>query len=120
MPCTIPPWTWPSSRSGLMVRPKSSTEGGNQLLLCPLAHVGRGHRVHGPVISLPMRDERSDADNRVIDVLRELVPDRFAHFHVGLADEIVGGREPAEVGHSLQVPHDDARFHENHLWALAH
>jgi len=31
--------------------------------------------------------------------------------HVGLANEIVGGCEPAEVGHSLQVPDDDARFH---------
>jgi hypothetical protein len=28
-----------------------------------------------------------------------------------LADEIVGGREPGEVGHGLQVPDDDAWFH---------
>jgi hypothetical protein len=31
--------------------------------------------------------------------------------HVGLADEVVGSREPAEVGHSLQVPDDDAWVH---------
>ena len=28
-----------------------------------------------------------------------------------LADEIVGGREPREVGRSLQVPNDDTRLH---------
>ena len=27
------------------------------------------------------------------------------------ADKIVGGREPAEVGHSLQVPDEDAWLH---------
>src|SRR5262245_584086 len=42
---------------------------------------------------------------------RQLVTDGLAHFHVGLADQIIGGREPAEVGHSLQVPDDDAWFH---------
>src|SRR5215813_9132264 len=41
----------------------------------------------------------------------ELVADCLADLHVGLADKIVGGGEPAEVGHSLQVPDDDARFH---------
>ena len=41
----------------------------------------------------------------------KLVADRLAHFHVGLADKIVGGCKPAEVGHSLQVPDDDAWFH---------
>jgi hypothetical protein len=28
------------------------------------------------------------------DVLRKFVADRLAHFRVGLADEIVSGREP--------------------------
>ena len=28
-----------------------------------------------------------------------------------LADKIVGGCEPAEVGHSLKVPYDNAWFH---------
>jgi hypothetical protein len=86
-------------------------EGGDQLLLCPLAHVGRADGVRGPVILLPVRDERSDADDRVVDVLRKLVADRLPDFHVGLADEIIGGREAAEVGHGLQVPDDDAWFH---------
>ena len=42
----------------------------------------------------------------------KLVADRLADFHVGLADKIVGGCEPGKVGHSLQVPHDDAWFHD--------
>jgi len=50
-------------------------------------------------------------DDRVVDVLREFVAHCLPDFHVGLADEVVGGREPAEVGYGLQVPHDDARFH---------
>jgi hypothetical protein len=58
-----------------------------------------------------MRDEGSDADDRVVDVLRKLVADRLADLYVGLADEIVRGREPDEVGYGLQVPDDDARFH---------
>ena len=41
----------------------------------------------------------------------KFVADRLADLRVGLADEIVGGREAAEVGRSLQVPDDDARFH---------
>jgi hypothetical protein len=95
-------------------------EGADQLLLYPLAHVGRANGVYRPVARLPVRDEGADTDNRVVDVLGELVADRLADLHVGLADEVVGGREPGEVGHSLKVPDDDAWFHENHLWALAH
>jgi len=71
----------------------------------------RTERIDSPVVRLPVRDEGADADDRVIDVLGKLVADRLPHLHVGLADKVVGGREPAEVGHSLQVPHDDARFH---------
>ena len=40
-------------------------------------------------------------------MLRKLVTDRLADLYVGLADEIVGGREPAEVGHGLQAPDDE-------------
>jgi hypothetical protein len=62
-----------------------------------------------------MRDEGSDADDRVINVLRKLVADRLADFYVGLADKIVGGRKPGDVGHGLQVPHDDAWFHAGRI-----
>jgi hypothetical protein len=66
-------------------------EGSDELLLRPLAHVGRADGVHRPVIGLPVRDEGPDADNRVVDVLRELVADGLTNFDVGLARKIVGG-----------------------------
>ena len=86
-------------------------ECGDQLLLCPLAHVRRADGVHRPMVRLAVRDESTNTDDRVVYVLREFVADRLAHFHVGLAHEIIGGREAAEVGHGLQVPDDDAWFH---------
>ena len=67
----------------------------DQFLFCPLAHVGRADGVHRPVVRFPVRDEGSDADDRVVDVLGKLVADRLADFYVGLADEVIGGREPA-------------------------
>jgi|SRR5262249_41656090 len=70
----------------------------------------RADGVHRPVIRLAVRDESTKADDRVIDVLWEFVADRLVHLYVGLADEIIGGREAAEVGHSLQVPDDDLGF----------
>src|SRR6516225_11194755 len=51
-----------------------------------------------------VRNQYTDADDRVVDVLGKLVADGRANLHVGLAYEVVGGREPAEVGHGLQVP----------------
>jgi len=44
-------------------------------------------------------------------MLWEFVADCLADFRVGLADKIIGSCEPGEVGHSLQVPDDDAWFH---------
>jgi hypothetical protein len=56
--------------------------------------VGRADGVHCPVIGLPVCDEGSNADNRVVDVLGKFIADRLADFYVGLADKIVGGRKP--------------------------
>jgi hypothetical protein len=50
------------------------------------------------MIRLPMRDEGSDADDRVVDVFGKLVADRLANFYVGLADKIIGGCEPTRSG----------------------
>jgi transposase len=41
--------------------------------------------------------------------------DRLTDFRVGLADDAVGGCEPAYVGHGLQVPNDDASVHGTKL-----
>ena len=86
-------------------------ECGDQLLLGPLTYVGRTQRVHRPMIALAVSDQRADAHNGVVDVLRELVAEGFTNVRIPLADKIVGGREPGEVGHGLQVPDDDAWFH---------
>ena len=48
------------------------------------------------MVRLAVRDEGSDADNRVVDVLGEFVADGLADLCVGLADEVVGGREPGK------------------------
>ena len=42
----------------------------------------RAHRIHRPMIKLSVRNERSDADDRVIDMLRKLVAYRLADFRV--------------------------------------
>jgi hypothetical protein len=34
-------------------------------------------------------------------MFRKFITDRLANFQVGLADQIVGGCKPAEVGHGL-------------------
>jgi hypothetical protein len=44
--------------------------------------------------TFPVRDEGSDADDRVIDVLRKLFSNGFANFDARPADEIVGGCKP--------------------------
>ena len=83
----------------------------DQLLLSPLTYVVCTERVHRPVIALPVSDQRAHAHDGVVDVLRELVAEDFTNVRIALADKIVRGREPGEVGHSLQVPDDDAWFH---------
>ena len=46
-----------------------------------------------------------------VDVLRKFVAELGTNVRFRLADKVVGGREPGEVGHSLKVPDDDAWFH---------
>jgi hypothetical protein len=43
-------------------------ERGDQFLFCPLAHVWRAKGVHRPVVGLAVRDEGSDADDRMINM----------------------------------------------------
>jgi hypothetical protein len=57
--------------------------------------------VYRPVIALAVSNERPDAHDRVVDVLRELVAEGLTNVRLWLADKIVGGREPRQVGHGL-------------------
>jgi hypothetical protein len=41
-----------------------------------------------------MRDQRSDADDRVVDVLRKFIAERLADLHLRFADQIVCGCKP--------------------------
>jgi hypothetical protein len=87
----------------------------NEVLFGPLAHVGSAERVHHPVIAFSMSDERTDAHNGVVDVLRELVAENHADLLISLTDEVVGVRKAAQVGHGLRVPDDDATIHGSNM-----
>ena len=58
--------------------------------------------VHRPVTRLPVRDEGSDADDRVVDVLRELVADRLLQLH----EELGLNGILAELNFGALIPHE--------------
>src|SRR5215813_1442512 len=60
-----------------------------------------------------MCNQGADANDRMIDMLWELVAKRSSDFVVTLPDELVGSREPGQVRHGLQVPNDDTVGHGN-------
>jgi hypothetical protein len=62
------------------------------------------------MIAFSVSDQGADADNSVVDVLRESVAEGGTDVRICLADKVIGCCEPCEVGHSLQVPDDDALF----------
>jgi hypothetical protein len=49
-------------------------QGGDQFFLGSVAYVRRADGIYDPTIGLAVRDEGSDADDRVVDLLRELSP----------------------------------------------
>jgi hypothetical protein len=63
------------------------------------------------MLSLSRSDYGSNADDKMIDVLGKLVAEGFSDFGVTFPDESVGGREPGQVGHGLQIPDDDTLGH---------
>ena len=54
--------------------------------------------INGPVVRLAVCDKCADADDGVVDVLREFIADCFTNFSVSPADEIIGGGKPLKVG----------------------
>ena len=85
--------------------------GCGDLFLGPHVIEGGTKRVHRPVIALAVSDQRADANDRVVDVLGKPVAELCPNVSIRLANKIVGCCEPGKVGHSLQVPDDDAWFH---------
>jgi len=57
----------------------------------------RAERVHDPDSLFAMRDKRTYADDRMINVLRKLIADRFKNFGVRLATEAVRRREARQI-----------------------
>jgi hypothetical protein len=86
-------------------------ERGDQLFLGPLADVWSTKRVYRPMIPLAVSDERTNAHDGVLDVFRKFVAKELTNVRFRLADETVGRCEPAQIGHGLQVPDNDAWLH---------
>jgi hypothetical protein len=63
------------------------------------------------VFILSLRDQGTDADDRVIDELWKLVAHLCAGFVVEPTNQSIGGREAAQIGSGLDIPDDDAGWH---------
>jgi hypothetical protein len=56
-------------------------------------------------------NQRPDTDDRVVDVLGELVAQFSSNLVIALADVTVGSGEAYQIADRLHVPHNDARAH---------
>ena len=63
--------------------------------------------VYRPTVTLFMSDECADANNRVVDVLWELVPECLSDFLARFARETIGSSITRNIGHGFKVPNDD-------------
>ena len=68
------------------------------------------------MIILLMRDQRADADNRVINVLWEFVAKFGANFVVALAVVTIRRSEACKVRHRFNIPYE----HVGHVRRLAY
>ena len=74
--------------------------------------MGRPDCIDNPVTAFfAVRNQRPDADDRVIDVLGELVAQFGTNFILGLADVAVCGGEEA-----IDIRRDDVSFDRSTLW----
>ena len=90
-----------------------STNEGDQGLLGAFTYMRRAKRIDSPVTIFLMGNQGTNADDRVIDVLRELVAHFRANFIITLAIVTVGGGEALDVGDSFDIPNDDAAHDSN-------
>jgi hypothetical protein len=73
-------------------------EGADQLLLSPLAYVGRPERVHRPMIALAVSDERADAHDGVVNVLGKFVAEGRTNIHLLFSNKVLAAANPPRSG----------------------
>ena len=77
--------------------------------------MGCAKRVNYPVFAVLVSDQSTDAHDRVVDVLRELVAHRSADIVVALAVMAISLGESFEIRYRFDVPNDDACAHVGSL-----
>jgi hypothetical protein len=82
-------------------------------LLGAFAYMRRAKRIDSPATIFLMGNQGTNADDRVIHVLRELVAHRSANFVVALAVMIIGGCKALDIGDRFDVPSDDTTHDSN-------
>src|SRR6516225_2682878 len=93
-------------------------KGRDQLPLGSLPYMWGSQGINRPVIILAVSDKRTDAYDRMIDMLRKLVTNRCPNLLVCLSSQAIGSGKAAEVGYGLKVPDDDACVHRRPLHKL--
>ena len=58
-----------------------------------------------------MSDERADTDNRVIDVLWELVAECISDFFARFSSETIGSSVTQDIRYGFEVPNDNVVGH---------
>ena len=77
----------------------------------------RAERVNHPTIILLMRDQRADADNRVIDVLWKSFAQVRREFRPRFAFVTIRHSEAREVRHGFNVPYENVG-HVMRAWRI--
>lgn len=88
-----------------------ANEGLDQLFFGPLTDVGCSDGLNLVPVSRSRCDQRTDADDGVIDKFREFVTHRGANLIQRLIIEVVCPRISPKVGNRLKVPDNDVTCH---------
>lgn len=79
---------------------------GDQITLGSLADIRCAECIDNPMARFLVGDERTDTNDRMVDVLRKLLAEFPSDFVIGFAVVTVGSGEPFQVGCRLDVPND--------------
>ena len=63
------------------------------------------------MVTLFMTDESADTDNRVVNVLWELVAECLSDYFIRFASEAICSDITRDIGHGFEVPNDDVVGH---------